>query len=336
MSILTKKSILVTGGTGSIGQAIVKRAISDGAKHIKVFSNDENALYEMELEFEKFQNIEYIIGDIRDNEKIYSIVKNCDIVYHAAALKHVDRCELQPLEALTVNVLGTNNVAKAAVREGVKNVIFISTDKAVNPIGVMGATKLLAEKLLSAEAFHSKSKTVFASVRFGNVFHTRGSILPKIEKQIQKGGPLTLTDERMNRFFMTKEDAVNLIINATKMAKGGETFVLKMPLLRLNDLFEAMKEIVGPKYGFNPNQIKTKKIGIRPGEKLTEYLLTSFEMDYVLETKDFFILPSMFQTISKIKYKNSKKPKNLEQYFKNLKPIKKQEISKILKKIYDA
>lgn len=333
-SILYKKNILVTGGTGSIGQALVKKAISDGAKHVKVFSNDENALYEMELEFEKFKNIEYVIGDIRDNDKVSSLVKNCDIVFHAAALKHVDRCELHPLEAMTVNILGTNNIAKAAVQEGVKNVICISTDKAVNPIGVMGATKLLAEKLLAAEAFHSKSKTIFASVRFGNVFHTRGSILPRIEKQIQKGGPLTLTDERMNRFFMTKEEAVNLIINATKMAKGGETFVLKMPLLKLNDLFEAMKEIVAPKYGFLPSQIKTKKIGIRPGEKLTEYLLTSFEMEHALETKNFFIIPKMFEMNDTKKYPGSKKPKNISRYFSNLSPLPKKEIVKFLKTIY--
>ncbi len=333
-SILSKKNILVTGGTGSIGQAIVTRAISDGAKHIRVFSNDENALYEMELEFEKFKNIEYIIGDIRDNEKISSIMENCDIVFHAAALKHVDRCELHPLETVTVNVLGTNNVIKTAIREGVKNVICISTDKAVNPIGVMGATKLLAEKLLSSEAFHSHSKTIFASVRFGNVFHTRGSILPRIEKQIQKGGPITLTDERMNRFFMTKEDAVNLIINATKLARGGETFVLKMPLLRLKDLFEVMKEIVGPKYGFKPNQIKTKKIGIRPGEKLTEYLITPFEMEHVLETDKFFIIPSFFEKTNPSKYPNSHKTKHVQSYFKNLKPISKTEIFKMLKKVY--
>ncbi|QDI88806.1 polysaccharide biosynthesis protein [Candidatus Nitrosopumilus sp. SW] len=333
-SILNKKNILVTGGTGSIGQALVKRSISDGAKHIKVFSNDENALYEMELEFEKFKNIEYIIGDIRDSEKINNIVKNCDIIFHAAALKHVDRCELHPLETITVNILGTNNVAKAAIHENVKNVICISTDKAVNPIGVMGATKLLSEKLFSAESFHSQSKTIFASVRFGNVFHTRGSILPRIEKQIQKGGPLTLTDEHMNRYFMTKEDAVNLIINATKIARGGETFVLKMPLLRLNDLFDAMKEIVGPKYGFKPNQIKTKKIGIRPGEKLTEYLLTDFEMNHALETKNFFIIPKMFESIDPKKYVGSKKPKNISTYFKNQKPISKQEIIKFLKTVY--
>lgn len=334
VSILKNKSILITGGTGSIGQALAKKALVDGAKLVRIFSNDENALYEMEIDFEKFKNIEYIIGDIRDPEKVSIIVNNCDIVFHAAALKHVDRCELNPLEAMTVNVLGTNNVAKASIASGVKNVVCISTDKAVNPIGVMGATKLLAEKLLSAEAFHSDSKTIFASVRFGNVFHTRGSILPRIEKQIQNGKSLKLTDERMNRFFMTKEDAVNLIINATKIARGGETFVLKMPLLRLNDLFEAMKEVVGPKYGLHPKNIKTQKIGIRPGEKLTEYLLTSFEMQHALETKNFFIIPKMFEKINPKNYPGSKKPKNISSYFEKLSPISKKEIIKYLETIY--
>lgn len=332
-SILNKKNILVTGGTGSIGQALVKRSILDGAKHIKVFSNDENALYEMEIEFEKFKNIEYVIGDIRNYDKVSEIVKNCDIVFHAAALKHVDRCELHPLEAITVNVLGTNNVAKAAVCENVKRMILISTDKAVNPIGVMGATKLLGEKLISAEVAH-KSNTIFASVRFGNVFNTRGSILPRIEKQIKKGGPITLTDKNMKRFFMTKDDAVKLIIHATNLAKGGETFILKMPLLRLEDLFEVMKEILASKYGYDPKKIKTKLTGIRPGEKLTEYLLTNFEMSQALETKEFFILPSSFNYSTKVTYPNSKKPKNLLNYFENIKPLTKKEIKSILNKIY--
>ena len=335
VSILNKKNILVTGGTGSIGRELVRKAISDNAKHIKVFSNDENGLYELELEFKKFKNIEYIIGDIRDTEKVSSIVKNCDIIFHAAALKHVDRCELHPLETITVNILGTNNIVKAAEREGVKKVISISTDKAVNPIGVMGATKLLGEKLLSAEAFHSKSKTVFASVRFGNVFQTRGSILPRIEDQIKNGGPITLTDKRMKRFFMSKEDAINLIITATSIAKGGETFVLKMSLLKLEDLFTTMKDLLAPKYGYKPSQIKTKITGIRPGEKLTEYLVTSFEMEHVLETKNFFIIPPSFEKINPSKYKNSRKAKNLASYFENLKPLTKNEISKILKKIYE-
>ena len=333
-TILKNKNILVTGGSGSIGQAIVTKALEDGAKSIKVFSNDENGLYEMEQIFTD-KKIEFIIGDIRNSETVNSTVKNVDIIFHAAALKHVDRCELNPFEAFTVNIIGTNNIVKAAVNENVKKVISISTDKAVNPIGVMGATKLLGEKILSAEAFHNKSNTVFASVRFGNVFHTRGSILPRIENQIKRGGPITLTDQRMKRFFMTKNDAVKLIVNATNLAIGGEIFILKMPLLYLKDLFEVMKEILAPKYGFKPTQIKTTHIGIRPGEKLTEYLLTDFEMEHVLETKDFFILPSLFESISKSKYPGAKKPDNLHNYFEKMKPIDIKEISKMLKTVYD-
>lgn len=332
-SILKNRNILVTGGTGSIGQSIVIKALEDRVKTIKVFSNDENGLYEMEQTFTD-KKIEYIIGDIRNFETVNCAVKGTDIIFHTAALKHVDRCELNPFEAVAVNIIGTNNIVKAAVNENVKKVISISTDKAVNPIGVMGATKLLGEKLLSAEAFHTKSKTVFASVRFGNVFHTRGSILPKIENQIKHGGPITLTDKRMKRFFMTKSDTMKLIVNATNLATGGEIFILKMPLLYLNDLFEVMKENLSPKYGFKPEQIKTDIIGIRPGEKLTEYLLSDFEMEHVLETKDFFILPSPFKFNSKPKYSGAKKPNNLRSYFEKMKPIDIQEIAKMLKSAY--
>jgi UDP-N-acetylglucosamine 4,6-dehydratase/5-epimerase len=332
MSILTKKSILVTGGTGSIGTALVKKAILDKAKLIRVFSNDENGLYELESEFSNHKNIEYVIGDIQNEEIVNKIVKDIDIVFHAAALKHVDRCEMNPLETINVNIIGTKNIANAAQKENIQRMIFISTDKAVNPIGVMGATKLLGEKLISSEASH-QSNTIFASVRFGNVFHTRGSILPRIEKQISNGGPITLTNPEMKRFFMTKDDAVNLIISSATFAKGGETFVLKMPLIRLEDLFEAMKEILSSKYGYKPSQIKTKIIGTRPGEKLIEYLLTQFEMENVLETKDFFIIPPL--NVSVKTYPNTKKPKNAKSYFENMKVLSKNEIIKILKIIYD-
>ena len=158
-SILKNKNILVTGGSGSIGQSIVKQALEDGAKHVKIFSNDENGLYEMEQIFTN-KKIEYVIGDIRNSESVNSAVKGIDIIFHTAALKHVDRCELNPFETFTVNIIGTNNVVKAAVNENVEKVISISTDKAVNPIGVMGATKLLGEKLITAEAFHKKSTTI--------------------------------------------------------------------------------------------------------------------------------------------------------------------------------
>ena len=334
MSILTKKSVLVTGGTGSIGTALVKKAITDKAKLIRVFSNDENGLYEMESEFGNYKNIEYVIGDIQNEEIVAEIVKNIDIIFHAAALKHVDRCELNPLESINVNILGTKNITQSALDQNVKKLILISTDKAVNPIGVMGATKLLGEKLISAKAAKNNSKTIFASVRFGNVFHTRGSILPRIEKQIENGGPVTLTDPKMKRFFMTKNDAVDLIITATELAKGGETFVLKMPLVRLDDLFTSMKEVLSKKYGHKPSQIKTKIIGIRPGEKLIEYLLTSFEMENVLETKNFFIIPPLNSTRRNFDYPNAKKPKNTQSYFDDMKPLSKKELISILKQVY--
>ena len=194
--------------------------------------------------------------------------------------------------------------------------------------------KLLGEKLLSAESFHKNSSTIFASVRFGNVFHTRGSILPRIENQIKQGGPITLTDKKMKRFFMTKSDAVNLILKATELAKGGEIFVLKMPLLMLEDLFDSMKTLLAPKYGFLPSKIKTKIIGVRPGEKFIEYLLSSFEMDNVIETQNFYIIPSMFEKINPSKYPKAKKSIDLQKHFETLKPLNKNEILKILRTLY--
>ena len=331
-SFLHRKNILITGGSGSIGESLTKRAISDGASLIRVFSNDENGLYEMESKYKNHKNIEYVIGDIQNEESVLEIVKDIDVVFHAAALKHVDRCELNPLETINVNIMGTKNIAKAAQNKNVKKLIFISTDKAVNPIGVMGATKLLGEKLIAAEAFHDKSNTIFASVRFGNVFNTRGSILPRIEKQISNGGPITLTNPQMKRFFMTKDDAINLIISAATIAKGGETFVLKMPLIRLEDLFDSMKDVLASKYGYNPSQIKTKIIGSRPGEKLVEYLLTEFEMENVFETKDFFIIPPLNVPIKS--YPKAKKSKDTQSHFKAIKTLSKKEIYSILKKIY--
>ncbi|WP_232203004.1 MULTISPECIES: polysaccharide biosynthesis protein [Nitrosopumilus] len=335
-SILKNKSILVTGGTGTIGSALVKQAIIENAKKIIVFSNDENGLFELEEQFSNHKNIEYVIGDIRNEDIVSSIIKNIDIVFHAAALKHVDRCESNPFEAITVNTIGTRNVIKYSIIESVKKVILISTDKAVNPIGVMGATKLLAEKLMSSEGFQQNSKTILATVRFGNVIKSRGSILPKIEKQIAKGGPITLTDQRMMRFFMSEHDAINLILSAADLAKGGEIFVSKMPLLNLKELFETMKEILAPKFGHDPNKIKMKTIGIRPGEKLIEFLLNNTEMENALETKNFFIIPPISKPERLKKYVGAKKAKNIQNYFEKLQPISKKEIKNLLKQSYES
>ena len=332
-SLLKGKNILVTGGSGSIGKEIVRKSLHDGASLVRVFSNDENGLYETELEFSG-KNVEYVIGDIRNSDIVDSIVQNIDIVFHASALKHVDRSELNPNEAVTVITIGTNNICKASMRASVSKMINISTDKAVNPVGVLGATKLLSEKLISSESFHNTSKTIFSSVRFGNVLQTRGSILPRIENQIKHGGPITLTDKKMMRFFMTKDQSVELILKAAEYAKGGETFVLKMPLILLNDLFDVMKEVIAPNYNLDPSKIKTKIIGIRPGEKITEYLLTSFELEHALETNDFFIIPSMFDSFAPKKYRNIKKLTNIKNYFESVKPVSKSEIKTMLQDLY--
>ena len=324
-SILTNKKILVTGGTGSIGEALVKRALKDNAKLIKIFSNDENGQYELEKELEANKKLQFLIGDVRDEDAVSNAVRDIDIIFHAAALKHVDRCELNPFETINVNILGTKNVINFAKREKVKKVIFISTDKAVNPVSVMGSTKLLAEKMISAESLNHNSSTIFTSVRFGNVLNTRGSILPFITKQISKGGPVTLTDERMLRFFMTKDDAVNLILEATKHTKGGEVFVGKMHLIKLKELFECMIEIISPKKSQNSKKIKTKIIGMRKGEKLIEELLTKFEMEHIIEKKKFFIIPSTHT------FKKSNKMKSIQKKsFDKLAPLSKDEIKSIL------
>ena len=334
VSILQGKRITITGGTGSIGSTILDKAIKSKAKSIKIFSNDENGLFDLEQEYHNNSNIEFVIGDIRNEDSVNSVMKNTDIVFHTAALKHVDKCELNPNEAISINILGTRNIVKSSVLAGVKKVISISTDKAVNPIGVMGATKLLSEKLISSEALYKNSKTIFSSVRFGNVLQSRGSIIPRIEKQIQKGGPITLTDKRMLRFFMTTAQAVELILSATSLAKGGEIFVLKMPLLRLDDLFDVLKEIIAPKFGFESRQIKTKIIGIRLGEKLIEFLLNEYEMEHALETKNFFIILPLQYMRKKFKYPGAKKPNNINSYFNNIKPISKNEIRKMIKPTY--
>jgi len=327
------KKILVTGGTGSIGSALVKKSLELGAKNVKVFSNDENGLYELEQIYNQNKKLQFLIGDIRDEDRINNIVKGTDIIFHAAALKHVDRCEFNPYEAITVNINGTKNIISSSIREKVKNVILISTDKAVNPFGVMGATKLLGEKLMAAEGFYTNT-TIFASVRFGNVLHSRGSILPLVEKQIERGGPITLTDKRMKRYFLSINEAVDLIISAEQLAKGGETFVLKMPIIRLEDLFEAMKEVLAPKFGFKPSEIKTKIIGVKPGEKLIEDLLSNYEMETVLETRDFFIIPPYFEGVKDLRYTGTIKSKDPQNYFKKLKPLKKEKILRLLKSIY--
>lgn len=280
------KRFLITGGTGYIGSEIVRQLLKCSPKTIRIFSNDENGMFTAKKEFGRHENVRFLIGDVRDKERLVKAMEDVDVVYHAAALKHVPLCEYNPFEAIQTNVIGTQNVIEAALKAGVGKVINISTDKVVNPINTMGATKLLAEKLISSSNLHKgNSKTVFSSVRFGNVLFSRGSVVPTFLEQIRKERKVTVTDPNMTRFVMLKDDMAHLLFKATILAEGGETFILKMPVVRLGDLVDVLIET----YPIKGITVAIKKIGLRPGEKFSEDLMTGTEIDGMVEVKDMFI-----------------------------------------------
>ena len=337
-SFYEDKTILVTGGVGSIGSEIVRRLFKYNPKVVRVLDTNETGLFdlEQELQLEKFRPL---VGDVRDKERLKRAVEDIDIVFHAAALKHVPLCEYNPFEAAKTNVFGTQNIIEAAMEEEVEKFITISTDKAVNPINVMGATKLLAERLtISANFYRGKRKTTFSCVRFGNVLDTRGSVIPLFRKQIKNSGPLTITDPNMTRFMMSIPKAVELVLKAVEMAEGGEIFVLKMPVLRISDLAETMIQELAPKYEYDPTEIKIKIIGKRTGEKFYEELMTDDEAENAYEDEEMFvILPQTFDIMGKLSYKlpdNFKKAQKREYSSKGVKLLTKKEIRSLLKQLH--
>jgi UDP-N-acetylglucosamine 4,6-dehydratase len=290
-NIFQGKSTLVTGGSGSIGSNIVRKVLQYKPRVVRVLSNDENGLFSLEQELQSYSNVRFLVGDVRDKERLRKAVEDIDFVFHTAALKHVPLCEYNPFEAVKTNVLGTQNVIETAMEEEVEKFITISTDKAVNPINVMGATKLLNERLtISANYYKGAKRTAFSCVRFGNVLDSRGSVVPLFEEQIKKGNPVIITDPNMTRFVMSIPKAVDLVLKSAEMARGGEIFIFKMPALRIGDLAEAMIEELAPRYGHNPKSIKTEISGKRAGEKTYEELLTEDEALDASETKDMFII----------------------------------------------
>lgn len=290
-NIFKGKKILVTGGTGSIGSEIVRRVLKYDPEVVRILSRDETKQFELKQELGDLKNIRYLIGDIRDKERLVRAFEDIDVIFHAAAMKHVPACEYNPFEAVKTNVIGTQNVIDAALENDVERVIAISTDKAASPVNTMGATKLLAEKLLIDTYFFAwHRKTVFSCVRFGNVMGSRGSVMPLFERQIRNGGPLTVTDLEMTRFIMTIPRAVELVFKATEIARGGEIFIFKMPVIKLGDLADVMIEQYAPKYGYRPESIKMEIIGIRDGEKKYEHLLNEEESRSAYETADMFIV----------------------------------------------
>jgi len=335
------KTVLVTGGCGSIGSEIVKRLLKYKPKSIRILDNNETGLFELKKELNS-RVARPLIGDVRDEKRLRKAVENVDIVFHAAALKHVPLCEYNPFEAVKTNILGTENIIDACLEEGVKKLIFISTDKAVNPTNVMGATKLLAERFtVSSNYFKGLKKTALSCVRFGNVLNSRGSVIPVFEKQIKEGGPVTVTDPDMTRFIMEIPHAVELVLKTAEIAKGGEIFILKMPAIKIGDLAAACIDFFAPKYDLDPKKIKIKNIGKRIGEKTHEELLTENECENTYEFDEMFvILPTGEVThdlaekiAKKIKSSKYKKPKKVIYSSDKGKIIGKKDAVKLLKKI---
>jgi len=282
--------VLVTGGTGSIGSELVRNILDYPVRQLRIFSRDEHKQFMLKQELSSHPNkdlLSFLIGDIRDRDRVFLSMEGVNLVFNAAAMKHVPICEYNPFEAVKTNVLGTQNLVDAARNHDVDKFIHVSTDKAAMPINVMGATKLLAEKIaVTAEHYKGAKKTLFSAVRFGNVFGSRGSVVPIFLEQIKKSGPLTLTDREMTRFMMSIPQAVELLLKATLLSKGEELFILKMPVMRIEDLAKAMIEIFAPKYGNKASAVRIEITGRRNGEKIYEVLLTEDEGEVVWENEE--------------------------------------------------
>lgn len=291
MSIFKDKVLLITGGTGSFGNAVLRRFLDSDIKEIRILSRDEKKQDDMR---HRLQNpkVKYFIGDVRNKESVDIAMRGVDYVFSAAALKQVPSCEFFPMEATRTNVEGTNNVLLSAIEHGVKNVVVLSTDKAAYPINAMGISKALMEKVAIAKGreLGEGAPTTICCTRYGNVMASRGSVIPLWVEQMMDGKPITITDPEMTRFMMTLDDAVDLVIYAFTHGHNGDLFVQKAPAATLDTLATALKEIyskVDPKYG----DTEVKVIGTRHGEKLYETLVTREEMAKAIDMGDYFRIP---------------------------------------------
>jgi len=292
---------LITGSCGTIGSALVKKFASDGSDClIRCFDNSESLLHFQQRTYKDNPKVETYIGDIRDFDRLTNVMHGVDIVLHTAALKHVGICEYSPMEAVQTNILGLNNVIKSASEAEADKFVFMSSDKAVNPTNVLGTTKLMGERLVTAANLNKgMNHTKFFSLRFGNVLGSNGSVVPVFEEQIMQGGPLTLTDRNMTRFIMSVNDTVQLVERSLGFAKGGEVFVTKMPAIRIESLAEAMVNHLNQELPQYTGAIEIKEIGKQSGEKLFEELMTEEESKRAIETEEFFmILPAFHEYYS--------------------------------------
>jgi UDP-N-acetylglucosamine 4,6-dehydratase len=292
------KILMITGGTGSFGQTVLKRFLDTEVKEIRIFSRDEKKQEDMRIAL-NHPKLRFYIGDVRDEASLRLSMKGVNYVFHAAALKQVPSCEFYPMEALRTNVMGTENVLNAATDAGVERVVVLSTDKAVYPINAMGISKAMAEKVMVAKArLQQPAETVFCATRYGNVMASRGSVIPLFVSQLKERRPLTVTDPNMTRFLMSLEDSVDLVLYAFTNGQQGDIFVQKAPASTVGDLAQALKELFG-----KPEQ-ETRVIGTRHGEKLYESLISREEMAHAIDMGGYYRIPADNRDLNYAKYFN--------------------------------
>ena len=293
--MFTDKILLITGGTGSFGNAVLSRLLTSEFGEIRVFSRDEKKQEDMRLRL-KSNRVKFYIGDVREYDAVHDALRGVDYVFHAAALKQVPSCEFYPMEAVRTNVIGAENVMRAAIANGVKRCVVLSTDKAVYPINAMGMSKAMMEKVMVAKSrLCNPEKTVLAATRYGNVMASRGSVIPLFLSQLRDGKPLTVTDPNMTRFLMSLEESVELVLYAFSHARPGDIFVQKAPASTLGDLARALSELAG-------NHSEVKVIGTRHGEKLYESLVSREEMARAEDLGSYYRIPADSRDLNYDKY----------------------------------
>ena len=328
LNIIEGKRVLVTGGTGSFGQMFIKEILQYSPREIVVFSRDEDKQGQMRLEYKDEKRLRLLLGDIRDLRSVREAVRGVDIIIHAAALKWITEVEYNVWEGVKTNVIGTQNIIEAAREEDVEKVVALSTDKAVEPINAYGMAKALQERLITtANLYDVGKRTVFVNTRYGNVLGSRGSVVPYFKKLIEGGKPLTITDQRMTRFVMTLDQSVELVLEALENGVGGEVFVRKSPAHTVFDLAKVMVKNLGD------GKTKIDNIGIRPGEKINETLISSYESPRTVETENYYIvLPQIKIKAVEEKYKKDKRLKEGFRYASDTtRRLSGDELRKILK-----
>jgi len=308
---LSDKTILITGGAGTVGRELIRQVMSLGPAEVRVVDNNETAVFFLEEEYcgggagaAPDCDFHAYVGDIRDFDKLRRMMDGVDVVFHCAALKHVILCEKSPHDAVQTNINGVKNIIDAALENDIERVIFTSSDKAVNPTNVMGTSKLMGERLITAANSLKRSRrTIFSSTRFGNVIGSRGSVFSVFYRQIRDGKPLTLTDPHMTRFIMTVEEAARLVIEGGGLARGGEVFVTKMPIIRIEDLAHAMIDLLSRRFGRTASDFDIRVVGAKPGEKLYEELMSDEETRRAVELRNMFaVLPAFRSVYRAIEY----------------------------------